>query len=292
MRGLLLLALFCAFPASAMPELVDDEGHAIGLEKPAQRIITLAPHLAELVFAAGAGEHIIATVEWSDYPAEAVELPRVGDSFRVDMERVISLNPDIVLAWGSGTPQETVNGLRTLGLKVAVLQPTDLESIARQMEWVGRLTGEMDAAEAAAENFRVRRDALAKEFSGRATVSVFYQISSQPLYTVSDAHSISALIRLCGGRNVFAELEQVAPAVSREAVLARNPEAVVAGKYSATVESLEEWREWPELAATRMNNLFTVPAELVARATPRILDGAEILCERLETAREHRAAAE
>ncbi|HEX6928812.1 MAG TPA: cobalamin-binding protein [Gammaproteobacteria bacterium] len=285
--GLSGLAFFSMFTVQAGVVLEDDAGQVFRFEKPAERIITLAPHLAELVFMAGAGETLVGTVEWSDHPPAAKAVPRIGDSFRIDVERVIALQPDAVLAWGGGTPQHTIDRLRELGLPVAVLAPEDLASIPVQLEWVGKLTGNEQATARKAEAFRHGLRQLRETFADEDVLRVFYQISGQPLFTIGKGHTITELIEICGGENIFSDLDARAHSVSREAVITRNPDVIVAGRYAGSGGELSDWRRWENLAATRQGNLFSIDAERIARPTPGILEGGRELCEALERAREN-----
>lgn len=286
------MRIFCAliavvlFPfAHADTTLVDDAGEQHVFAQPAQRIVTLAPHLAEQIFEIGAGDRLVGTVEWSNKPAAARDVPRVGDSFRVDAERIVALQPDVILAWGGGTPRNTIERLRALNLPVAVLEPRDLASIPRHLEWLGKLTGRIKHSEKIAGDFRKRLEAISNEYADAEPIRVFYQISSQPIFTVGAGHTISELIELCGGNNIFSDLDSRAHSVSREAVLSRDPEVIVVGRYEGSDDERADWRRWKNLTATRANNLLLIDAESVARPAVGILDGARELCTTLDIAR-------
>jgi iron complex transport system substrate-binding protein len=264
----------------------DDAGKLVRLARPAARIVSLSPHVTELLFAAGAGERVVAAVEYSDYPEAAKRLPRIGSYAALDLERIATLRPDLAVAWGSGNPPAQVAQLARLGIPVFISEPKKLEDIPATLRRLGLLAGTA-AAEMAARDFERRHAALREKYAGRRSVAVFYEIWNQPLMTVGGDHVISAAITLCGGRNVFAQLTQPAEAVELEAVLQANPEAIVSGGMETVRrEWLEQWRRWPQLAAVKRGNLFVVPPDLLQRHTPRLLDGAERLCEALETARQ------
>lgn len=286
-----LLAL--AGPAAAQGvELADDTGQRITLAAPAQRVVSLAPHVTEMLFAAGAGEHVVGAVDYSDYPEAAKRIPRVGGYTRIDLEAVAALRPDLVIGWQSGNRESDLSRLRALGIPVYLSEPRSLEDVARSLEQLGRLAGTTATANAAATAFRARRDRLAATYSGRDAVRVFYQIWERPLITVNDQHLIADVIRLCGGRNVFGTVAHLTPTIGTEAVLAADPEAIVAsGMDAERPEWLSQWTHWPRLEATRRGNLFFIPPALIQRHTPRILDGTQRLCEQLEIARTRRAAA-
>ena len=290
-RLICLVLLLLALPAPAAISLEDDEGHRITLAQPARRIVALAPHIAEVVFAAGAGSHLAGTVQYSDYPEAAKDVPRVGSYNAVNMEAVVALKPDLVLAWKSGNREAHLERFTALGIPVFVSEPRTLEDVARTLETYGILAGTETAAQAAAQAFRQRRDALSARYARQAPVPVFYQIWDRPLMTINGAHLISDVMRLCAGRNVFADLPQIAPVISAESVLAANPEVIVAsGMGEARPEWLDQWQRWPDLLAARRGNLSFIPPDLMQRHTPRLLDGAERLCAALETARQRRSA--
>jgi len=285
----LVATLLHAAPLLATP-VVDDDGRRIALAQPARRIVSLAPHVTELLFAAGAGDRVVGAVAYSDYPEAAKKLPRVGGYSNVDMEAVAALKPDLVIAWKSGNREAHLDRLAALGIPVYLNEPRNLDDVARSLENIGRLAGTEAAARAAVEAFRSRRAALAQRYAGRPPVRMFYQIWDNPLMTINDEHLISDAIRLCGGSNVFGALTQLAPKVGVESVLAANPEVIVAsGMGDARPDWLDRWKRWPSLAASRADNLYFVPPELIQRHTPRILDGATQLCEFLDTARGKRS---
>jgi len=289
----LTLTATVALLGAARAELVfkDDSGQEVRLIAPARRIVTLAPHATELLYAAGAGDRLVGTVEYSDYPPAAKKVPRVGSYDRFDLEAISALRPDLVIAWESGNPAAQVAKLKALGLTVYSTQPNRLEDVAGQLERYGRLAGSAAAADAAAAQFRQRLEQLRRTYAGKPPVRVFYQIWINPLMTVGGPQIISDAIRLCRGENVFGHLPQMAPTVSVEAVLAADPEAIVAtGMGDARPEWLDDWNKWPRMTAVRRGNLFHINPDLMQRHTPRILDGAERLCADLEIARGRRPA--
>jgi iron complex transport system substrate-binding protein len=263
----------------------DDYGREVRLAGPAGRIVSLAPHLTELLYAAGAGPRLVGAVDFSDFPAAARALPRVGSDARIDLEAVLALRPDLVVAWPNAGSLRAVDRLAELGVPVFRSEPRELDDIARTLERLGRLAGSEPQAGAAAAAFRARAAALQGRYAGGRKVRVFYQIWDRPLLTVNGAHIISKVIGVCGGENVFAAAPLLVPEVDREAVLRANPEAIVAsGSNDAQPQWLEMWR-LRGLAAADRGQLYAIPADLIQRHTPRILDGAERLCGFLEAAR-------
>lgn len=285
-KAFLSLVIWILCPLSYAAEVVDDEGSIIRLIKPAERIISLAPSLTELIFAAGAGEKIVGVVEYSDFPEAANFLPIVGRFDMLDMERILQLRPDLVVAWQTGNPRASVSRLRDLGLTVYIAEPKSLESIPSHIERLAELAGTQSIAAEAAADFRLKLDSLASRYSNKAPVSTFYQVWDAPLISAGGNELINDIIELCGGENIFADISLVAPKVSTEAVLVRNPVAIIAsGMDIERPEWLDDWRRWPSLTAVANNNLFFIPPELLQRHTPRALQGAEQMCEQIDRAR-------
>ncbi len=285
----LLLSFTVCLPAAAQLQIVDDAGQQLQLPGPAQRIVSLAPHVTETLFAAGAGDKVVGVVDYSDFPPQALSLPRVGGYSKVDLEAVAALKPDLVIGWKSGNRNAHLDRLQALGIPVYLNEPRSLEAVAHSLSQFGRLAGTEATAEAAASRFRARHAALAARYRERSPVPTFYQIWDRPLMTINDQHLIADVLRLCGGVNVFGGLAKLAPTIGVEAVLAADPEAIIAsGLGVSRPEWLDQWARWPHLRAARAGNLFHIPPELIQRHTPRILDGAERLCEQLEVARGRR----
>jgi len=251
------------------------------------RLVTLAPHLAELVFAAGAGSTLAGVSAYSDYPEEVAALPVIGDAFVVDQELLTLMKPDILLAWQSGTPEHVVGELSKRGYRVEVIRTRSLEDIALALERIGQLTGFAATAAQAAAEFRQGLAALADRHSGARPVSVFYQIQKRPLYTFSGDHYVSELIGLCGGQNIFSDLINLAPLVAVEAVIERNPEVLLVSSDSEE-NALNEWDRWPDLAANRFGNRYVMQADEIGRPTPRLLVAGEALCNALHQGRVNR----
>jgi iron complex transport system substrate-binding protein len=285
----MLLALLACAGAQAQVRVTDDYGREVRLAAPAQRVVSLAPHLTELMYAAGAGAKLAGAIEYSDYPPAAKALPRVGSEAAIDLEALVALAPDLVVAWPNAGSARVVERIAALGIPVFRSEPRELEDIARTMETLGRLAGTEAAAQAAARAFRARAARLERSYAQRPRVRVFYQVWDRPMLTVTGAHVISKAMRLCGGENVFAGLPGIAPEIDREAVLRADPEAIVASSPDGGWPAwLDDWKAFPALAAARQGNLYAVRPELLQRHTPRLLDGAEELCRILEDVRAKR----
>lgn len=283
-------ALGCIFaaasvlPASASISVVDDAGRTVTLTAPARRIVSLAPHATELVYASGAGAAVVGVSEYSTYPPEARKLPSVGGVSALDLERVLALKPDLVVVWGSGNSATQIARLRQIGIPVFESEPRSFEMVATSLERLGKLGGTEPVAREAASAFRERLTRLEKTYKHRPAVSVFYQIWRSPLMTLNGEHLVSSGLQLCGGRNIFADLPQLAPTVSTEAVLKADPDAIIASS-GAKDDALHPWRRFEGMRAVKRGNLYTVDGELMNRAAPRVLDGVEALCRVLEKAR-------
>jgi iron complex transport system substrate-binding protein len=284
------LALAASFTASALGaevEATDATGARIKLAAPADRIVSLAPHATELLFAAGAGERVVGVLDPANWPPQAAQLPRVGDARGLDLERILALKPDLAVVWPYLAPAQ-VERLRELGIAIFVSDPRTPGAIATDIERLGTLAGSGPAAARTAAEFRARLAALEAREARQpgAELPVFYEIWSQPLYTVGGRHLISAALELCGGRNVFSRLPLPAPQVSIEAVLVAEPAAIVAGTDGAVRPAwLDEWKRWRALPAVVYGNLFVVDADLLHRAGPRFVDGLAQLCAALDAAR-------
>lgn len=273
----LLLAWLVCVPAAQAGTVIDDLGNPVDIELPAQRIVSLAPHITELLYAAGAGDHIVAAVAYSDYPPAARRLPRIGDAARIDLERLVLLGPDLVIAWGSGTPARELAGVRRLGIPLYLSEPRRLAAIGEQLRAFGRLAGTGAVAAEAAADYQRRLDKLRGRYAATPRRPVFYQLARQPLLTVNGAHIIDDAVTLCGGVNPFAALPELTPRVDIEAVLAARPAAVILALYPGE-DIAETARFWQAYGLDADTRFIAVPGDLIHRATPRILDGVERIC--------------
>jgi iron complex transport system substrate-binding protein len=286
--SLVFLAAGVPRDANATIDLPQANGETLSLSAPATRIITLAPNLAELVFAAGAGDHLQAVVEYSDFPAAVLQIPRIGDAFRIDLERIIELQPDLVIAWKTGNPQAALQKLEKLGINVWQMEITRPEEIADAVEIISLAAGTQAHGQAVAQQLRNKLSALSKENAGKTPVAFFYQIAPRPLYTVNGRHIISRSMEICGGQNVFADLQALAPQVSRESVILANPQVMIAPEITGEPPALNVWEDWPHLQAVQNRAMLYLPADDISRAAPRLLDGIELACKLLDEVRENK----
>jgi iron complex transport system substrate-binding protein len=281
------LAMTLAAAANAAITVRDDDGNMVTLQKPAQRVIAMAPHVTELLYAAGGGDKIVGAVTYSDYPEAAKKLPRVGDNRQIDMERVISMKPDLIVIWMHGASERQIDGLRQLGIPLFHSEPQKLDGIADNIIRLGQLMGTESVAQPAAAEIRQQFASLARQYSNRPPVRMFYQVWDKPLYTLNGKSIVSDAMRLCGGVNIFADLKVTAPVIGVEAVLQADPEAIF-GTSEKDYGSVNLWRPYPNMLAVKNDNLFRLDGELLNRAGPRMVAGATAMCEKLELARKHR----
>ncbi|AJG20647.1 cobalamin-binding protein [Cupriavidus basilensis] len=298
-RALLALAtllgsLLCSHAGAAV-SVVDDAGQTVTLDQPARRVISLAPHVTEMLYAAGGGSRIVGTVSYSDYPPQARDIPRVGDNKALDLERIAALKPDLIVVWRHGNAQKQTDRLRALGLPLFYSEPRKLEGIPSNIERMGVLLGTEPTANSAATSFRQQIDKLRQTYAARAPVTVFYQVWQQPLMTLSGQHLISDVLALCGGRNLFANEALLVPTVSVESVVAGNPEVMMTASMGATrsdrpLPDFAMWERWKQVTAVARGNLYAIDGDLVNRAGPRIAQGAQVVCKDLDDARRKRPA--
>ena len=284
----LLAAVLCLGSGLARAQVcvTDDVDRKVCLEKPAQRIIALSPGATELLFAAGAGEQVVGAVSFSDYPPAAKKLPRVGSYKRLDLEAVLALKPDLIVAWQSGNPMEQVERLQAMGVPVYHSEPRRFEDISTTLERLATLAGTEAVGQGAADALRSGMDSLRQRYAEAAPVTVFYQVWEEPLMTVNNDHLISEAIQICGGVNVFGELTSLAPKISREAVLAKDPEVIIAGGMGEDDPAwLDPWKQFSSLRAVKHDNLFFVAPSTLQRPTPQMLAGTRTLCSHLDTVR-------
>lgn len=287
MRVIVLL-LICSFsPLFAQPvQVTDDLGQQLTLTKPADKIIALSPHLAELVFDAGAGKHLVATVEHADFPKAAKSLPRLGSYNALDFERLVALQPDIVLVWLSGNGDAPVKKLRQLGFNIYASEPRKLSDISKTIRNIGKLAGTTDIAETRAAQFDAQLMRLQQSYQQSRAISVFYQIWDKPLITINGEQLIDEVIQLCGGINIFASLPILAPTVSTEELILKNPQVIIGGaKPEKRIKWKQQWQQWPVIRAVKNDHYYFINPDLLSRQTTRMLGGAAELCSILDTVR-------
>ncbi len=286
----LLLLLHCSVVAgetepSALA-VSDDMGVHVALAEPAERIISLSPNLTEMLFHLGAGYKIVGVDEYSVYPLAAKNIPRVNNHAAANFELILSLQPDLVVAWQSGNGIQMISRLRELGLTVFAVETQKISEIPPLYRRLGELLGIPAHAEVLASEFSDRVSTLSQTYRDLQPVDVFYQIWSDPLMTLNGEHLVSDVITLCGGRNVFRDALPIAPSVGIEGVIAADPEVIISSGELADLDRWRtQWLQWSGISAVANRHLYLVPPDLMQRQSPRLLEGVEYLCDHLQNAR-------
>ncbi|MDO9025607.1 cobalamin-binding protein [Zwartia sp.] len=282
-----LLAQAGSLLARALPiEVTDDQGHQVRLTAPAQRVITLSPHATELVFAAGGGERIVATVNASDFPPAARTLPRIGDGLSPNPERVLLTRPDLVIGW---QPSQ-FSSLSSLAIPTFLSNPKTLKSIPDSIEILGNLLGTSETANTRAASLKQTLERLKQYTSTKTPVRVFIQVGDEPEYTLNRSHLLSHLIEQCGGINIFSAAAATAPKISAESVLSQKPDLILLGRIGATAEpttdssALSYWRRL-NLPAAMLGQIFVMDSDVLYRPGPRLIEAAETICSLIQQAR-------
>jgi len=285
LKKIFLLCMFVSANACAAISVRDDVGNAVTLQQPAQRVITLAPHTIELAYAAGGLNRVVGKGSHSLYPPTAHHIPEIGDNRQVDIERVIALKPDLLVLWRYGISERQIEQLRRLGIPLFFSDPRRLDDIPDSIVRLGKLFGTEKQAQAEADKLRRTLNDLRQRYGQRPLLSVFYQVSDRPLYTLSAQHIISEALRICGGANVFASMKSLAPQISVESVLAANPDVIIHTSVDENSDGLAFWRKYPTLTAVHRGHLFSLNPDLLDRPGPRMVNGVKTLCEALDKAR-------
>jgi iron complex transport system substrate-binding protein len=257
-------------------EVIDDAGNQIHLTSPAKRIISLAPDLTELLFAAGAAQSIIGVMQGSDYPPAAKKIPIIASYNRFNSEAILASHPDLIVAWVGGTNAAQLQQLKQLNIPVFLSHQRDLTDIPITLRKLGCLAGTEKIANLAATHFEQHYQALQHQYAHQKTISVFYEMWPHPLITVNKDSWINQIIELCGGKNIFASAHGIAPQVNFEAVLAANPDVIISTATSADWKEI--WQTWRTLPAVKNQFIYSVNSDWLERAGPRLLNGAEAVC--------------
>lgn len=267
--------------------VVDDLNRTVYLKAPAKRVIALAPHIVENIYAIGAGDTLVGAVDHSDFPESALSIPRVGNYTTISIESIVAAQPDLILAWKSGNAAAPLKKLGELGYPVYVGDINKMKDISASLRDYGVLLGRSDEANRVAKRFDKHIATLSEQYANKKTVSVFYQVWNAPLQTLNGDALISEVIRLCGGKNVFSDLEGIAPLVSVESVIAANPELIVAsGMGEERPEWLDDWRKYTMIDAVKSDHLVHIHPDILQRHTLRIRQGTEEMCRAVNALRD------
>jgi len=285
MKSVLIALFFLSLTVQAEITVVDDAGNTLIFSQPVKRIVSLAPHATELLFAAGATKQITGTVSYSDYPEAAKKIPRIGSYNKFDLESIIAMSPDLIFAWQDGNPEEQLNKMREMGFNIFISEPRKFKDVAENIRSMGKLLGTEKVAEQKAKAFLTELDNLKHQYQPRKLVNIFYQVWNEPLITIGSGHLVGQVIKFCGGRNVFGDLSVISPRVSIEAVMEKNPDVIVAGMALGREDWIEQWQKWKGLKAVKNKHVYAIDADLIVRQTPRVLKGTRLMCEYLDRVR-------
>ncbi|HEY4340783.1 MAG TPA: cobalamin-binding protein [Steroidobacteraceae bacterium] len=282
-----VLMLAASLPAGAAGfDVVDDTGNHLSLAEPARRIVSLAPGATEMLFAAGAGTQVVATVAYADQPPAARAVVRIGDSNAIDMERLLKLKPDVIVYWPGGNNAAQIAQIRRLGLRLYGQQVNRLADLGVSLRRLGQLAGTAPAAQRRADEVDAQLSGLRGRYSKRPPLTALLETWNQPLYTVGGQQLMSDALAVCGAVNVFGDLPQLSPAVQVEAVLTRNPDLIIAAAPPGQgAQWLQAWRKFPSLKAVRSGNLLDFDDQALSRLGPSVLDATANLCARIDAAR-------
>ncbi len=284
LRKLFFIIYFFSVSSIAV-NVVDDNNQIITLSEPVHRIISTAPHITEFLYDIGAGEKIVGVTEYSNYPSQAKKYPQVGNHRFIDIEKVLTLKPDLVIVWKSGSPIRQIEKIERMGIPVFYSDIQNLSDFATTFERLGILVGEEEKGREKAKLWKERLTKLYQQYQNKKTLKVFYQVSENPLYTLSGRYIVSEGMQLCGGKNIFSDSSLIAPRINFEEVIKRNPDVIFVSENIGNPKGLEFWNRFETIEAVKKQNLFKVNPDLLERPGPRFLDGLIILCEKLETAR-------
>ena len=255
------------------------------IENNSIRVITLSPHLAEMLFNLGALNTLVGVSAYTDFPEELKNLPNIGDAFVLDIEKITILEPDIILAWESGTPRNIVDELVNLGFKVKIIKSKTLEDIASSILLLGDVVGKKNEAKKIANEFKTSIKYLKDTFQKKKKLKVFFQIDEKPIFTIGGSHFISELINICGGINIFSDVKQTAPSISEESVVSRDPEVIFSRDLASNKMKLKIWEKFDNMSAIKLDNLFYLNARELERPTSGLVNAGKEICSKLEQAR-------
>ncbi len=264
------------------------EGYAINTssdQDETMKIVTLSPHLAEMIYELGSESSLVGVSSYTDYPESAKSIPRIGDAFILDLERMALLDPDIILAWESGTPKKVVEELDNLGYQLEIIKSKNLNEISTALSQIGQIIGKQKQASIIIKEYSDQLKDLKEEYKNKKKVTVFFQIDQQPLFTIGGNHFISEMIEVCAGINVFLELEQLAPSVSVESVIARDPQVMMSMAKGNSQDKFQSWKKFGNMSANKYDNFYYLYSDALERPTTRIVSAGEEMCKKLDEAR-------
>ncbi|MBB1385937.1 cobalamin-binding protein [Pseudoalteromonas sp. SG45-5] len=277
-RAFFIRLLFFSVSSNTFAEQVEDSKKL--------RIIALAPHIVENLFAIGAGDNIVGTVDYADYPAEAQSIERIGGYYGISLEKVLALKPDLVIAWKSGNQSEDLAQIERLGIKVYLSNPTTIDAVADELLTFGEFTGNIEQSQQAANAFTQKLNGIVKSQQGKKNITGFYQLWPEPMMSVGKNTWISQLIETCHVSNVFAQSTTDYPQISIENVIVTKPQVIIIpDEKSKMPQPVVNWQKWPEVPAVKNGQFISVNANLLHRFSPRMLDGLADMCDKIDVSR-------
>lgn len=285
LAALAALMFAAATETTAQITVTDDFGRAVTLAAPAKRIVSLAPHNTENLFSAGAGDRVVGVVEHSDYPPAALRIPSIGSHVQVNLEALIALKPDLVVAWQSAKNRDTMRQIERLGYAVYYSEPRDFEDIIENIRELAQLAGSESGIDPPPSELRAELDELRARYADAAPMHVFYQVWNAPLMTLGGKHYISRVLEVCGARNLFAESTIIAPRVSIEAVVRADPDIIIGGRFEGETPDMSMWEKWRSMRAIAHDGLVFVEADVMHRHTARMMMGIREVCEGIDRVR-------
>lgn len=286
-RIIAVLAFFIAAKCAAEIQVVDDLGRKLTFDAPVQRIVSLAPHNTENLFTAGAGNQIVGTVDHSDFPQAALDIPRIGNYKQFNVEAILALKPDLIIAWFSGNTPASVKQLIDLGLPVFYSEPGTFELIISNIERFSQLSGQTTIAAPQLASMRNTIHELEQRYADQEPVGVFYQVWNQPLITLNSKHSVSRAIEVCGGFNIFAKEPSIAPRINIEGVIAKDPQLILLAGHEKeqALKWMDMWEKWTAIDAVSNQQIKAIEADIINRPTQRFIEGTRTMCELIDAAR-------
>lgn len=282
--------LLCLSPiTNAQIVVTDDFNREVVLEYPAQRIISLAPHITENLFSAGLGEKIVGVVEYSDYPIQAQSIQPVGSYVQFNLETILSLKPDLIVAWKNGNNTESLERIEGFGIPVYYSEPRSFDDILENIKDFTILGNSLDEVDPAILSLSAEIEDLRQKNRNKETVNVFYQVWSNPLMTLNGEHIVSRALEYCGAKNLFSELPIIAPRVNIEAVIEANPDVIITGLVDGHQPDMSIWEKWTTIKAVANSHYVFVDSDAMHRHTLRMLNGLSAFCAQIDVVRNNTA---
>jgi len=272
----LLSALLIDISPGWTKTFTDDMGRKVELSESPTRIVSLAPSITEMLFYLDLGERVVGVTAFCNYPEEARRKPSIGFMINPDLEKIVSLQPDLVFATAEGNRRDVVDTLERVGIKVYVLAPYRLEDIFREILSIGEITGEGDRARERVKELKARVEAIRHKTEGVKGIKILYLISTDPIISVGKGSFIHDIIEIAGGENVAANLSTRYPRMQMEDIVVRDPEVILGPPD--VIKEVGKWkRRWGKISAIKNDRIYSIDADIVNRPGPRVVEGVEVV---------------